>query len=264
MIILMNGHAMAGCWLDNETFSDCLEYDAAAVTKRIAHGIDAISAVECTGFTAGKNVDFDDAEKKAAEALADAASFVFAIDIARTRSGGIRPMPSRISEGDSFKAVDYGGRKDSEITAAPSELEIIGDTALVDDREVTKQVIWERKLLDLSLRNSLLNFRPNTMSVQLLTSDLGVLEDEMSKDTEFKVMPVPDDMVLKVSDSKIYEAENGKDQITSIAESEFKSNRLRTYLKEADLEKIMKKLHRQAKVSIEENQDGSRTITINN
>ena len=260
MIILMNGHAMAGCWLENETFSDCLEYDAAAVTKRIAHGIDAISAVECTGFTAGKNVDFDDAEKKAAEALADTASFVFAIDIARTRSGGIRPMPSRISEGDSFKAVDYGGRKDSEITAAPSELEIIGDTALVDDREVTKQVIWERKLLDLSLRNSLLNFRPNTMSVQLLTSDLGTLEDEMSKDTEFKVMPVPDDMVLKVSDSKIYEAENGKDQITSIAESEFRSSRLRTYLKEADLEKIMKKLHRQAKVSIEEN--GANTIYL--
>ena len=28
MIILMNGHAMAGCWLDNETFSDCLEYDS--------------------------------------------------------------------------------------------------------------------------------------------------------------------------------------------------------------------------------------------
>ena len=127
-------------------------------------------------------------------------------------------MPSRISEDGSYKAVDYGGRKGSEITYAPAELDIIGDTVITDDREVTKQVIWERKLLDLSLRNSLLNFRPNTMSVQLITNDLGTLEDEMSKDEEFRVMPVPDDMVLTVSDSKIYELENGKDQITAIAE----------------------------------------------
>lgn len=260
MIILTNGHAMAGCWLDNETFPDCLEYDHSAVTKRIAHGIDAISAVECTGFTAGKKVDFDDAEKKAAEGLADPASFIFAIDISRTRSGGIRPVPSRISENGTFRAVDYGERKKSEITSAPSELDIIGDSAPVDDREVTKQVIWERKLLDLSLRNSLLNFRPNTMSVQLLISDLGTLEDEMSQYEEFKVMPVPDDMSLTMTDSKIYELENGKDQITSIAENEFKSHRLRTFLKESELEKIMKKLHRQAKVSIEEN--GANTIYL--
>ena len=150
-------------------------------------------------------------------------------------------------------AVDYGERKKSEITSAPSELDIIGDSAPVDDREVTKQVIWERKLLDLSLRNSLLNFRPNTMSVQLLISDLGTLEDEMSQYEEFKVMPVPDDMSLTMTDSKIYELENGKDQITSIAENEFKSHRLRTFLKESELEKIMKKLHRQAKISLEEN-----------
>lgn len=260
MIILVKGHAFAGCWLENETFSDCLEYDVTAVTKRIAHGIDAISLVECTCFTAGRNVDFDDSEKKAADSLSDPTQFVFAIDIARTRSGGIRPVPSRVSENGTFRAVDYGERKKSEITSAPSEIDIIGDISPVDNREVTKQVIWERKLLDLSLRNSLLNFRPNAMSVQLLINDLGTLEDEMSQYEEFKVMPVPEDMVLTVSDSKIYELENGKDQITAVAESEFKSHRLRTFLKESELEKIMKKLHRQAKVSIEEN--GANTIYL--
>ena len=259
LILMVQGHAFAGCWLENETFSDCLQYDMSAVTKRIVHGIDAISIVECTDFVAGKNTDFDSAEKHAASNLDDAEKFCFAIDISRTRSSGIRPVPSRVSDNGTFKAVDYGARKKSEITSAPNEIEQMG-IASAEGREVTKQVMWERKLLDLSLRNSLLNFRPTVMSVQLMISDLGVLEDQISNGEDFKVMPMPDDMTLQMSDSKIFEIENERDLISTIAESEFKSHRLRTFMKDTELEKIMKKLHRQAKVSIEEN--GVNTIYL--
>lgn len=187
LLILIKGHAFAGCWLENETFPDCLQFDQTAITKRIARGIDAISIVECTDFVAGKNVDFNLSEKHASANLDEPSDFYFAIDVERTRSSGIRPIPSRIVENGTIKAVDYGERKKSEITSAPSELEIIGDIAQQNEsKEVTKQVIWERKLLDLSLRNSLLNFRPTSMSVQLMIDDLGVLEDEMSKGEEFK------------------------------------------------------------------------------
>ena len=259
MLVLVKGHAFAACWLENETFPDSLQFDMAALTKRIAHGIDAVCAVECTDFVAGRSVDFNTAEKHAAAHLSDQSDFYFAIDIIRTRSGGIRPMPSRVADNGSFKAVDYGERKDKEITAAPDELQIIGQGAL-SEREVTKQVLWERKLLDLSLRNSLLNFRPNAMSVQLMTDSLGTLEDEMSKGEEFRVMPAPNDMVLTAADSKIYEMENERDRISDIAATEFKSRRLRSYLSESELDRIMKKLHRQAKVSLEEN--GVNTIYL--
>ena len=226
MLVLVKGHAFAACWLENETFPDSLQFDMTALTKRIAHGIDAVCAVECTDFVAGRNVDFNSAEKHAAAALSDQSEFYFAIDIVRTRSGGIRPMPSRVADNGSFKAVDYGERKGSEITSAPDELQIIGQGAL-SEREVTKQVLWERKLLDLSLRNSLLNFRPNAMSVQLMTDSLGTLEDEMSKGEEFRVMPAPNDMSLVAADSKIYEMENDRDRISDIAATEFRSHRLR-------------------------------------
>ncbi len=261
LLVLVQGHAFAGCWLENETFSDCLQYDVSALTKRIAHGIDAVCLVECTDFVAGKNTDFDIAEKHAASSLEDPDKYYFAIDIARTRSSGIRPVPSRVSEDGTFKAVDYGARKKSEITSAPNEIDINGQSvADAEGREVTKQVMWERKLLDLSLRNSLLNFRPSAMSVQLMVSDLGILEDEMSNGEDFKVLPMPNDMTLQISDSKIYEIENERDIITAISESEFKSRRLRTFMKDTELEKVMKKLHRQAKVSIEEN--GVNTIYL--
>lgn len=261
LLIFMQGHAYAGCWLEDETFSDCLQFDVSALAKRIAHGIDAICLVECTDFVAGKNTDFDKAEKHACDNLSEEEKFHFAIDISRTRSSGIRPVPSRVSDGGTFRAVDYGEREKSEITSAPNEIDVTGQAvAGGEGREVTKQLMWERKLLDLSLRNSLLNFRPSAMSVQLMINDLGVLEDEMSNGEDFKVMPMPNDMTLKISDSKIYEIENERDLITAISESEFKSRRLRTFMSETDLEKVMKKLHRQAKLSIEEN--GVNTIYL--
>lgn len=261
LLIVVEGHAFAGCWLENETFSDCLQFDMTALKKRIAHGVDAISIVECTDFTAGKNVEFDSAEEHAAAHLNDAENFLFAIDIRRTRSSGIRPMPSRITENGVFKAVDYGTRKESEITSAPGEIAVSEEIALsAEPREVTKQVIWERKLLDLSLRNSLLNFRAGSMSVQLMINDLSSLEDEMARGEEMKVMPMPNDMTLTMTDSKIYKTENDRELIASISESEFKSHRLRTFLSETELEKVLKKLHRQAKISLEEN--GANTIYL--
>ena len=261
LLYIVKGHAFAGCWLINETFSDCLQYDVSAISKRIAKGVNAMSVVECTDFTAGKSVDFDTAEAHAAKHLEAFDDFYFAIDVTRTRAGGIRPMPARVFEDGAFKAVDYGERKRSEITSAPSEMDIIGDIQLDGEpREVTKQVIWERKLLDLSLRNSLLNFRPSTMNVQVMVTDLGELEDVISQNEEFKVCPVPNDMSFQMADSKIFETENDKAHIDAVADSEFKSRRLRTFISEAELEKIMKKLHRQAKVSIEEN--GANTIYL--
>jgi len=260
LLFIIKGHAFAGCWLDAETFPDCLQYDVSAVTKRIAKGVNAICAVECTDFVAGKSCDFDSAEKHAEANFEDADSFVFAIDISRTRASGIRPMPARVLENGTYQAVDYGGRQKDDITSAPSELEIIGDIRPEEAKEVTKQVIWERKLLDLSLRNSLLNFRATALSVQLMNSGLGTLEDEVSKGLEFKVCPIPNDLSLEPSESKIYDITEHKEQIATIADAEFKNQRLRTFLKESDLDKAMKKLTRLAKVSIEEN--GANTIYL--
>ncbi len=261
LLIIVNGHAFAGCWLEEETFPDSIQYDCSAIAKRIAKGIDVMSVVECTDFVAGKNLDFDIAEKHAANRIADPENFVMAIDVRRTRASGIRPIPSRISDNGTFKAIDYGERKGSEITSAPKELDLSNHAVSGgESREVTKQVIWERKLLDLSLRNSLLNFRPTSSNVQLMTPDLGALEDEFSKGESFRVMPLPKDFTLQVSDSKIYEIENQRDLITAIAHEEFKNRRLRTFLSDAELERIMKKLHRQAKVSIEEN--GANTLYL--
>ncbi len=262
VIIFTENHAFCGCWLEQMTFSECVTDDVSAVTKRIANGIDELCLVECTAFTAGKNTGFDAASALAANNLSTPGDNFAVIDVRRCRGSRIRPIPSRVFENGIFKAVDYGVAASTAHTSAPTAIDenLHGATANTSGIKITKQDIWERKLLDLSLRNSLLNFRPGSSSVQLIVSSLGDLEDALSQDKSFKLMPAPTDFTLTQSDVKIYEAENGSDALSEIAKSEFDSGRLRTFSNSNDLEKVLKKIHRQAKVSIEEN--GANTLYL--
>lgn len=261
LVVFINGHAFAGVWLEEETFPESVEDDVSALTKRIASGIDAVCLLECTDFTAGKKTDFDLAVKHANDNLLDVSEFQFALDITRCRCSGIRPMPVRISENGVFTAIDYGKRDKKEITSAPGEIDLsIHGIVSSEPTDVTRQTIWERKLLDINLKNSLLNFRPSSSNIQFMTADLSVLEDHISGGEDFKIMPVPQDITLSMSDSRIFEIENEVDLITAIADAEFKNKRLRTFLSPTELERILKKLHRQSKVSIEEN--GANTLYL--
>lgn len=260
LVVIVKGHAFAGLWLDDETFADCAEDDASALKKRAAEGIDQICLVECTDFVAGSDADFMHAEKHAVAHLDETKDFVCAVDVRRCRGSGIRPIPARVAENGEYKAVDYGRRAEDEITDAPRVIDVTRRGGFAEGKELTKQMIWERKLLDLSLRNSLLNFRPTSSNVQFMTADIAKLEDVISEGESFRIMPAPQEKSFVLSDSKIYEIENEKDLITSIAESEFKNRRLRTFVSETELEKTLKKLHRDAKVSLEEN--GANTLYL--
>ena len=181
LIVFLQGHAFGGVWLEEETFAECAEEDASSVAKRAAAGIDRLCLVECTDFTAGKSVDFSQSEKHGLTNLDNPSEFEFAIDISRCRGSGIRPIPSRISENGSFKTADYGKQDEYKITAAPNQIDLSKRSAEASKQELTRSMIWERRLLDLSLRNSLLNFRPSSSNVQLMTAALTKLEDEVSK-----------------------------------------------------------------------------------
>lgn len=260
VIIFTNGHAFAGVWLEDMNFPNCTEDDASLITKRMAKGIDQICLVECTSFVAGQAVDFDDSKAAAESHMYKPEEFVLAVDISRCRGNSLRPMPVQV-EGEQVFANDFGKRSKDEITSAPQQINVSLSGKTADPQQpVTRQTLWERKLLDLSLRNSLLNFRPTSSSVQFIAPDLAKLEDAVSAGSDMKILSVPDDMSLETTDNKMFELHNNEDRLTSIANSEFEKNRLRTVLKDAELEKVMKKLHRQAKLSLEEN--GANTLYL--
>lgn len=262
LIVFKKGHAYAGCWLEQETFADCAEDDISALEKRTAEGEEYILLVECTDYTTGKKTDFEKAIKHGRDHLLQIDDFVCVVDVQRTRGSGIRPMPIMLSQARMLANQQLGDVGFSNImTQAPANLNIKQMRDLPEVNEnITKQKLWERKLLDFSLRNTLLNFRPNKNSLQLMAADLGQLEDKLSDGKDFRIMELPSEWTISLRDTKLFEIENEKDLIQSIATEEFKSNRIRTFLTEEELIKNLKNIYRSAKVSIEEN--GTNTLFL--
>lgn len=261
LLVFLKGHAFCGCWLESETFADCCVDDISALEKRIAADAEEILLVECTDFVDGRTADFDRALKHGKDHLNDVSNFNCVVDIQRSRGSGIRPIPLRPELSCSGIQLAEENDKPREVRA-PSELSssMLGRVAEGSDKPVTKINIWERKLLDFSLRNSLLNFRVTKSTMQIMTADLAKLEDELASGSDLRIMEIPSEWTVSVRDAKIFEIENEKDLITNIAEAEFKSKRIRTFLSEKDLDAALKNLYRSAKVSMEEN--GSNTLFL--
>lgn len=259
LLVFTKGHCFAGCWLEQQTFADCVVDDVSAIEKRIVPGTQEILLVECVDFVAGKNVDFDRAIKHANDYFINPLDFSLVVDVKRTRGSGIRPIPVRLSQSEFYISGENQFAENE--TVAPEELNIVemADLSQVEEN-ITKQKVWERKLLDFSLRNALLNFRPNKNSLQLMTADLGELEDKLTEGTDFRIMAAPTEWTLSPRDAKMYEIENNKDLISSIATEEFKNNRIRTFIQEEELTKNLKGIYRAAKVSMEEN--GTNTLFL--
>ena len=75
LVIFEKGHAYAGCWLEEESFPECIQDDVSVLTKRTAEGINEIALVETTCLAAGRNTDFDAAESLAERRIAGASDF---------------------------------------------------------------------------------------------------------------------------------------------------------------------------------------------
>ncbi len=264
MIIFLKGHAFIGCWLENQCFAECVQEDVSLITKRIADGINEICLVECTSYVAGETMDFDGAVKVGEKNINH--DFELLIDVKRTRGSGIRPIPLRwnSSDGDLIcNDIDFLNEeksKDKGIADAPKEINVLEKINEVEHIEVTRQQIWERKLLDLSLRNTLLNFRVTKNTIQLMSSDLGELEDTLASGEEFQIMARPKDFENTLRDSKIFALENQTSLIENLIKVEFENKRIRTFVEENEVDYRITSLYRQAKVNLEEN--GANTLYL--
>lgn len=259
-IVCIHGHAFAGVWLKDDGFDKNSTYDVAELKKRLADGINDIEVVECTSMNANSNKGFELAVRQARGSLDDESQFIVAIDIHRSHLSGIRPMPIRVVEQGEVKIVDYGLAEDAEIRGVVSKTleEHFIDTSKQED--ISKSTIWMRNLLDLSKRNNLISSRVGSNNIQLFASNLPSLEDALAKGEAFTLKEKSEDWQAAAKNISFADVESHSEIIDRISETDFKSHQLRTFLTEAQLSTTLKKLYREALLSIEET--GSNTLYL--
>jgi superfamily I DNA and/or RNA helicase len=262
ILIIIRGHAFVGCWLQDDKFSEVINDDKTAITKRLSKGIREMITVEATSVCMGNNIKFSDALDAGEAQLVQKDDFLLSIDIKRARTLRIRPLPLLTNSTGTQLDEEALKQTEMEIAAMENHFEIgtIYQDELLQDKQLkTKQKIWERKLLDLSLRNNLLNLHITRNMLQLVDIDISNLEDTLSDGKSFSIMPNPNAELLRKYNS-FSQPLHQSSPLYQLANDELKHNRLLTHYHQQDLDNILAYIHKNAKQAIEEN--GSSTLYL--
>lgn len=186
VIFFSQDHAWVGVWIFQRDFGNVTEPDVVAVRKAVQAR--ELIPIETTLLTKRPAIGFeqtvDDGRRRLSESRD--AEFLTAIDIKRSRAAGIRPLANhRVAESSEPDAVD---------PAAPAALPPVPDFGFlpgeidedVPDTPHGRIKRWQNKLLDLSLRNRLLNYRRDSkQTLSLRCPSIADLEDRLAAGKRF-------------------------------------------------------------------------------
>ncbi len=193
VLVLTEGHAFAGVWLQPQEFATLLVPDAAALRKRIA--LDELIVFETTLATGASPTVFSRARADAQRAISEEndARFVTALDVRRARMQRIRPLA--IADASVLPPIDPTdidpGALILEAGPALPDFDLAEPEAPPTTAEGRLER-WQRKLLDLTTRNRLLNVKPGAMVIRLLCPDPAELEDALAEGKSFKIVGQPE------------------------------------------------------------------------
>lgn len=258
LLIVTKGHAFTGAWLTDESFADAVNDDPSLITKRMAAGINDIAVLEATCMNAGQKSTFDNAVHSAEQKMRNTDDFILFIDVKRARFSSVRPLPLRVATPQGWEIIEPS--RSERIIESPEDIQAEQRLVNVNHIDVSKQRLWERKLLDLTLRNSLLNIRITKSVIQFITLSTGKLEDALADGHEFQILGRPTDWDNSIRDTGLYQVVHQSDPIAELIQHELSQKRLRAYLPEQDLNYSLTSLFRSSKISLEEN--GANTLYI--
>lgn len=268
VIVLVEGHAFPGVWLVDKSFDDTVTRHESILLNRI--GLNEFIVMESTGIAKTPPFGFKMALEQAKIQLQSGTSFHFAVDVRSARKLGIRPL----SLTGELEASDDGnispGGDDilsNEDLFAPEAVDEAGKvipTRLPHDQEspADRLARWKTSLLDLSLRNRLLNFKDSKKSIPLLCPDIAGLEDALAANEAFRVRSKPKTWdASDPRDAALHrEQAGGVDALADYLQEEMSQKRLHADITERELAARLTQIERATRLGLEEG--GANTLFL--
>ncbi|GAA0432234.1 DUF3320 domain-containing protein [Lentibacillus halophilus] len=261
IVVFFRDHAYPAFWLNDFASPESFQDDKSLLSKNMAGGINEIVVVESTLLT-NERSNFNSAVHSAESTLNKPDYFQFFIDVHRSRIGQIKPLSIQANAGAKIQAAvqpEEPVRINDNFDFEKVEIIPEHETSTEEfNQQESKINYWQNKLIDMSLRNSLLNYRIHTQGIPVVTSGLDQIEDILSMGEKVFIQPLPNEWQHKVRDFR-----DQKELLTSnILADDMKHNRLRSILTETKLEKELVKLYRKAKNTLEETGANSLFIAL--
>ena len=263
VVALTKSHAFVGVWLIDDCFPLLTMDDPMAIRKRVA--MRDLVIFETTLATSGATSSFSQACDQANLLLGEGneENFVYAIDICQARKRQITPLPIMANGGD---AAEDNPTKPDEVTIPPApplppvKAEDINQVA---DTPETRVDQWQRKLLDLTKRNRLLNLAQNAVAVRLFCPDLGLLEDMLADGQAFEFLPSDETPLAnnqRQRSQEIFKFQTGNSLQVEFAKGQLEKFKLIANDSKKRMESQLLNLYRKAKNDLEEG--GSNTLFL--
>jgi len=258
VIALGKEHAFVGVWLINERFPVLTNDDPMDLRKRV----DARDLVlfESTLVTNATFVTFEQAKGHARDLISEdkESEFVYVIDIKQARARKIRPLSTLEDKPEETSA-------DSEQIQAlpiiPPLPPVRPDEQVTLESPETRIDAWQRKLLDLTKRNSLLALKDRAVAIRLFCPDIGSMEDSLADGASFKFLSVEESPLNDRERSvEAFRLQAGSDIHKEYALDQLNMNVLLANMAKKKLEQNTISLFRKAKNDLEDG--GSNTLYL--
>lgn len=197
-VISYLNHAVAGVWLEDDTYPEMVDTDYSKLKDWVFDDYAPLVVIESTALTSG--YDYATAKQMGMNSVTEHYnSYERLVDIYQARCMKVRPLPHTIQSKDGWEIKempDYEALFAKLTQRNPYDIHgLISNSKLQG-----KQRLWERKLLDLTLRNSLLNMKSGKRIVPL--KDMGI--DEV--------------LAHLLSEEIVHDIDEGKDGFATVKE----------------------------------------------
>jgi hypothetical protein len=247
LVILVEGHALAGVWLRNDRFPEPTQSEPMSILKRVELG--EIAVFDPTAATSRETISFESAEQMAFRRISKVETFLVAVDVATSRQHVLLPLPT--GDGEFVGAEAGAGRE--HVTSAPEARRdaaaarrvTVGGSGGGNDPVSVRLDRWRAKLLDLSLRNRMLNLKDGKAYLPLEVDDVHDLSDDFAAGTRFELHPAP-------TLTRTGQADDDAAIRKAYLQGERKAKHLRTTLTQQELDERVVHQWRQARLALEE------------
>ena len=260
IVALPKGHALVGVWLQPESLSTIAIDDAETLRKRV--DLKELLLIETTCVTSRPPPSFSKALHEAVRTISadDDATFCAAVDIRRARAHQITPLGLKSSEVVP-EAIGQEASAELPLEQAPA-LPDFDDGDSREERQDTPESRlerWQRKLLDLTLRNPLLNHRSTQTSLKIICPEPGRLEDRLAAGARLRIVPVPQP-TSQAQDEEIHRQRTGELITEEYARDELDRGRVLVDLPPRELSVRAIKIFRRAQTALQEG--GANTLYL--
>ena len=247
LVLGANGVA-AGVWLRENCFTSTCTDDMALIEKYVLDGVNNLAIFDINDIFSHKNASFTTSGAHFLSALKKG-EYEVALDIKRCRIGGLFPLPIKVKQNGKYELLD---EKNFSYDYKPEELTVFTPT----EKGASKERTWQRRLLDLSLKNNLLAFKTGGDAVRILSADLTTFAEGLDSADKFSLSPSSSPIKQPSGFGESLEVR----ALRELIKMELGSGIMRSYLAEGELAENCASLIRKAKTAQEE--AGANTLCL--